>query len=507
MALLLAIGALGNIYGLDNPLDEEARRAFRLRNDPPETSLDKNCVLKEQSRIAQELNHKISRKFDFDRSWTYTETQDSSTCVLNHLPESVATRTHFFAYLAAGDPELLEHWLMHYERLGILADKGRALIVLDTNATANPDPARQVLTNHHLEWTETVAYSSYKKTAAVNRLLASLPHDALLVYPDADEFFEYPCDLEERLGSNNGVVFMQSAWRDRVASDWSLARVETHAPIAEQFPRVCRLTEYKPPIQATTKFVLVPARDARGYIPQYLNSHLIKCAPPPADASAERASPTGAEAMKGALAVFGADSFWTFSADSLVTCSNAMTVGPHFAHYRFTHSTVALTERKIQMYHERRKDKMAPLTKMDVTDRAQLSLRRYTLDMLMFEHQDDKVYLHPGVRMFCDVDEAHLRVARRTPKSVCTATTWAKRKLRLAHRADGAIDDTDLAFVLQGYLKTLTPGAQTRTLTDLICGLAAILVVLKLRAVLTKWLKGLQIRLHAKRASPKETSV
>ena len=142
MAALLALGAFANIYGLDGPFDNEARRALKLRKDPPDTFLDKSCVLKEQARIASELHRKISKKFDFDRSWAYTEPQDGPiACVLDRLPASVAERTYFFAYLAAGEAELLQHWLEHYNQLGIRMDRAR--IILDTNAAVDPAPTRQ----------------------------------------------------------------------------------------------------------------------------------------------------------------------------------------------------------------------------------------------------------------------------------------------------------------------------------------------------------------------------
>ena len=369
----------------------------------------------------------------------------------------------------------------------------------------SPWPPLAVLRDHQLAWTETKEYSSYKKTAAVNQFLVSLPGDALLVYPDADEFFEYPCDIEERLNGHNGVLFMQSAWRDRVSADWSLAQVNTYTPLSDQFPRVCRLTEFKPPIQATTKFVLVPARDSRGYDPQHLNSHLIKCAPPPADASEMLPLPTSAQTTKGALTVFGPDSYWTYSTNSLVTCANASTIGPHFAHYRFIQSTPELTERKIQMYHERRKDKGAPMVKMDVADRAQLSLRRYALDMLMFaKHEGNKVYLHEGVRMFCDVNEANLRVAKSTPSSECKMTAWSKRRSRLMFRADGAIDDTDLKFVLGGLLQSWSPDARMCNFLDLVAAIALAAVFLKQRAAIKQWLRRLWIHFHSKGASKGE---
>ena len=106
--------------------------------------------------------------------------------------------------------------------------------------------------------------------------------------------------------------------------------------------------------------------------------------------------------------------------------------------------------------------------------------------------------------MFCDVNEANLRVAKSTPSSECKMTAWSKRRSRLMFRADGAIDDTDLKFVLGGLLQSWSPDARMCNFLDLVAAIALAAVFLKQRAAIKQWLRRLWIHFHSKGASKGE---
>lgn len=118
---------------------------------------------------------------------------------------SFASRVHLWSMLAPlARPGLLPHWLSHYRAQGVRAQNVHLLLDVESK---NQSKLREMLNHTRL----TVAafgvtdvqvvhsladgQGDYEtvKLNALNAKIRELPADALLIYADGDEFFEYPC--------------------------------------------------------------------------------------------------------------------------------------------------------------------------------------------------------------------------------------------------------------------------------------------------------------------------
>merc|ERR1719335_1189637 len=82
----------------------------------------------------------------------------------------------------------------------------------------------------------TETYHSNIKRRAVNSFIRTLPNDAWVVYPDLDEFFEYPCSVLENLDRQ---IDFQGIMMDRIGPGFTLPSITTTPSIEEQFPLSC----------------------------------------------------------------------------------------------------------------------------------------------------------------------------------------------------------------------------------------------------------------------------
>ena len=293
------------------------------------------------------------------------------SCALNRLPTAVTARVHLFAYIHAGDPALLAHWLRHYASLGL--DLSRANITLDEHMDEEPSAAtpnhrrmlvkasRELLHAYGVPFRAAHGYSSEAKTAAANAYMATLPRDALLVYPDLDELFHYPCNLEARLRQRrtaNKTVVLSAAAHDRVAADWTLRPMEATAELAAAYPWACPLSQL---IQDQTlnlhlafrKLVLTPVVDARGRSVRYISSHQLVALP---------------------------------EAEELPS----MTWGvPPFDHYRYTSMTVRNLVRKIELYRKATRTAHQSSIFNHSFPSAAKAVHKYEHEMSLFERRGD----------------------------------------------------------------------------------------------------------------------
>ena len=123
----------------------------------------------------------------------------------------------------------------------------------------------------------TETYSSPVKQALANAFMDSLPRDALLVYPDSDEFFAYPCDVEAVVARDGAV---HGHMVERIAANWEFRDVVAPgagAPaLPAQFPLQCRVTGRH--LQANHfKQMLTPMVDRDGLRVRYRSSHNLYC--------------------------------------------------------------------------------------------------------------------------------------------------------------------------------------------------------------------------------------
>ena len=114
-------------------------------------------------------------------------------------------------------------------------------------------------------------YTSGYKKQLVNAHLASLPADALLVYPDVDEFFEYPCDVLATLATGRHHATC-ATMVDRLGSGAVLAPLRPSPAIEQQFTLCAEVRGGVLSREACLlKITLLPAR-IRGAVPRFATS-------------------------------------------------------------------------------------------------------------------------------------------------------------------------------------------------------------------------------------------
>ena len=210
--------------------------------------------------------------------------KDGSQCAYAKpglLPQAIRSRLAFFAFISMDEPEMLEHWLSWYGWLGApVSDAARSLVVVHV-PPGEAGSANAAATLAHLKAAgvsrvnETAVYSSRIKQTMVNDFIGRLPRDALLVYPDSDEFFAFPCDVEAVLAADGAV---HGHMVERMASTWEFADVRPPkaAPIWDQFPLHCAVTA-KHLGANHFKQMLTPMVDFEGNRVYYRSSHNVYC--------------------------------------------------------------------------------------------------------------------------------------------------------------------------------------------------------------------------------------
>ena len=179
------------------------------------------------------------------------------------LPKAIRQHLYWYAMVSSEDPDLLRQFLDFYAGRGVrLAEKGRARLLLHP-------PLNMNMTTHRLTKNivddafgsaikknvrEVSDFSSEIKRDCANEYLKTLPKDALLMFPDLDEFFDAPSKDMERTLKKYGAVLGHMV--DRVAEDWAL-RKTTNRPLWLQYPRRCAATAERFH-GANTKWMLVP---------------------------------------------------------------------------------------------------------------------------------------------------------------------------------------------------------------------------------------------------------
>ena len=150
------------------------------------------------------------------------------------LQPSAARRVFLFTMVAAESHKMLWHFLAHYHARGVmLHSHARFLVHADRFDNSSRD-ALAVLSSYHVPQQQiftTRSYSSKLKENSVNAYLASLPADAWLLYVDADEFAEFPCNFDVTVQRPICGFLV-----DRTAAEPVMKPIEREPPLAEQFP-------------------------------------------------------------------------------------------------------------------------------------------------------------------------------------------------------------------------------------------------------------------------------
>ena len=220
-----------------------------------------------------------------------------------------------------GDPMLAAHWAHHYLQIGVPSAQIRLWI--DNDAVSGWRKTLEVFVGVGIpasnvtvlasNWTTAKAVSGDKlnmrgKLGMVNRAIDTLPSNAAIMIADSDEFFQFPCDMEDRMQGAGRPVHPQTvgfiaptkivpavqdssnqSWRsgmfcgnmrERVAANGRVLPLRATPSIAEQFPHYCQLRRMlgRPtePMTRTHKVVLFE-KEVRPLTLQYKSSSYHCC--------------------------------------------------------------------------------------------------------------------------------------------------------------------------------------------------------------------------------------
>ena len=273
---------------------------------------------------------------------------------------------YLWAMVSVMQNDLLSHFLQHYAALGVDLAR-RATFVLhvppgggfdaSANATRALMAARGVDVTRSV--TEVVKYTTIYKKLLANAHLASLPADALLVYPDVDEFFEYPCDVLRTLatGSHHATC---ATMVDRLGSEAVLSPLRPSPAIEQQFTMCAEVRGGVLSREACLlKITLLPTR-IRGAVPRFATSH-----------RATTTLPSGATLTVGGCQSWGEACLFTGG----------------FAHYQFYEQSVHYQISKIKTHLDAGDRKNAKVYKeyASVFKQSGTNGKRFSFDALMFD--------------------------------------------------------------------------------------------------------------------------
>ena len=212
---------------------------------------------------------------------------------MSRLGAALAPRIFFFAFLASWQDTMVEHFVSHYASLGIdlVARSNLTLHAVGGENAAAERRCARFLRAQGIPFARTASYSSAAKAQLANAYIRSLPQDALLMYPDLDEFFHLPCSVDHLARE---PLHLRGRMVDRLAPRWACApqpRLQRTPSIFEQFPARCKgvvpVAERHSPALGSKlhghkdkKVVLLSVRDTLGRIVQYRSSHTVACFTP-----------------------------------------------------------------------------------------------------------------------------------------------------------------------------------------------------------------------------------
>lgn len=147
-----------------------------------------------------------------NRSFSTTDSVDEAGICSSGPLHSIAKRVHLWSMLAPlARPGMLPHWLAHYRAQGV---RGRNMhLVLDVESKHELDDqlneTRATVSRFGIADVQVVhsvadSNGDYElvKLRTLNAMILTLPKDALLIYADGDEFFEFPCNAVRQLMSS-----------------------------------------------------------------------------------------------------------------------------------------------------------------------------------------------------------------------------------------------------------------------------------------------------------------
>lgn len=256
---------------------------------------------------------------------------------LSQLSAALALRIFFFAFVAGSQDVMVQHFVSHYTALGVDL-VARSNITVHTVGGAYAVPERRCahfIRSKGIPFAIAESWSSQAKLALANAYIRTLPPDALLMYPDLDEFFRLPCDLDHRV---RAPIILKGGWVDRLAPRWACApqpRLQPTPSIFAQFSTRCFGVVAAGSISGTasTKVVLISVRDANRRVVQYRSAHHVGCYE-----AAELTCTAGYHCKR--------------SEGHSCEHDERKRGMPNIPHFHFTHDAILLKWRKLAIYRD-----------------------------------------------------------------------------------------------------------------------------------------------------------
>lgn len=188
----------------------------------------------------------------------------------------LANKLYLFSMAPTHDYVLMRHFLNHYKDLGVKLHK-HAHIVLHVTEDDSFRKMQGVLKEfnmwnyHNFEVVD--YYHADIKKEKINAWLHTLPMSAWAIYADDDEFFEYPCHLQDHIKKGEGLFW--GHMEDRVGPNMTFPDLKQNPSIHEQYPVSCHDLRHAVADKAsTTKYMLFKVHD-NGKVRQFKSSHSL----------------------------------------------------------------------------------------------------------------------------------------------------------------------------------------------------------------------------------------
>eukprot|EP00971_Amphidinium_carterae_P248428 4931860-Amphidinium_carterae.1 len=209
------------------------------------------------------------------------------TCTLQFMSK------HLYLWTMVRDTDqlLMEHFLRHYLHLGVNLHNQSEVLLHVTGQTEEFLEMMKLMQSFNMTRYKTCTYyGSTLKFTSFNRYILTLPEDAWVLGPDVDEFFQFPCDIQQRITS--GAVNFWGTMAERLGADFTIPALQPSPSILQQYPISCpnlrhHLSLTRGHALVTWKYALLKTRVLGGLMTFRGNHHINITFPDPALASSK----------------------------------------------------------------------------------------------------------------------------------------------------------------------------------------------------------------------------
>lgn len=146
-------------------------------------------------------------------------------------------KIYLFSFIDSREPLVLYHFLKYYcDFLGI---KNVRIILHSETDDENCKECLKYLNKYNISPILINKYSSNIKREYVNNFINELDDNDWLIYPDSDEFFDFPYnDLNKFLTEcdEKSINIVRGTFNDRITNDYELKKINKEESIWNQYP-------------------------------------------------------------------------------------------------------------------------------------------------------------------------------------------------------------------------------------------------------------------------------